>query len=171
MAVGDAITGRLCGWAGLPPGFDEAALRREINAGWSEETRERVAMNYRVLTGVLADEPEPEPDPDRVEAWIRFGEEIVNSIEFRPPTGATNHAAVLADLGEPELVLPSNLAEPGAMLSEHAHAARGITVTVAEPFAHTGGDPYIAYVQLYAPTDTQGYVVRVGQPGYKLEPF
>ena len=78
---------------------------------------------------------------------------------------------MLAGLGEPELVLPSNLAEPGAMVSEHVHAPSGITVSVAEPFEHTGGEPYIAYAQLYAATDAQGYVVRVGQPGYKLEPF
>jgi hypothetical protein len=165
MTIRDAITGALRGWAGLGAGVDEAALRREIDAAWSEETRERVAMSYRVLSGVRAAEPE------RVEAWIRVGEELVNSIEFRPPTRATDHAALLAELGEPQLVLPSNLAEPGAMLSEHVHAPRGITVTVAEPFEHTGGDPYIAYAQLYAATDTQGYVVRVGQPGYKLEPF
>jgi hypothetical protein len=165
MTIRDAITGALRGWAGLGAGVDEAALRREIDAAWSEETRERVAMSYRVLSGVRPGEPE------RVEAWIRFGEELVNSIEFRPPTRATDHAALLAELGEPQLVLPSNLAEPGAMLSEHVHAPRGITVTVAEPFEHTGGDPYIAYAQLYVATDTQGYVVRVGQPGYKLEPF
>jgi len=166
MTLHDAIAGALRGWAGLPAGFDEAALRREIDAAWTEETRERVAMSYRVLSGARGGEPE------RVEAWIRLGEELVNSVEFRPPTGATDHAAVLADLGEPELVRPSNLSEPGAMLSDHVHAPRGITVTVAEPFEHSGGrDPYIAYAQLYAPTDTQGYVVRVGQPGYKLEPF
>jgi hypothetical protein len=165
MTVHDAITGALRGWTGLPAGFDAVALRREIDAAWTEDTRERVAMSYRVLSGARAGAPE------RVEAWIRVGEEAVNSVEFRPPTGDTNHAEVLADLGEPDLVRPSNLSEPGAMLSDHVHAARGITVTVAEPFEHTGGDPYIAYAQLYAPTDTQGYVVRVGQPGYKLEPF
>jgi hypothetical protein len=165
MRVREAITGQLRGWAGLGAGFDEAALRDEIDATWDEDRRDRVAMSYRVLSGARAGEPE------RVEAWIRVGEELVNSVEFRPPTGATHHSAVLADLAEPELVLPSNLAEPGAMLSEHVHASRGITVTVAEPFEHTGGDPYVAYAQLYAPTDTQGYVVRVGQPGYKLEPF
>jgi hypothetical protein len=168
MTLAQAITGALAGWRGLPVGFDEAALRREIDAEWAEETRERVAMNYRVLAGARATEPE------QVEAWIRFGEAVVNSVEFRPPlavTAGTGHGAVLADLGEPELVLASNLAEAGAMLSEHVHASRGITVTVAEPFEHTGGDPYLAYAQLYAPTDTQGYVVRVGQPGYRLEPF
>jgi hypothetical protein len=164
MAVSEAITGALAGWRGLPAGFDEATLRREIDADWTEETRDRVAMNYRVLSGARPAEPE------RVEAWIRFGEAVVNSVEFRPRDD-TDHAAVLADLGEPELVLASNLAEGGAMLSEHVHASRGITVTVAEPFEHTGGDPYLAYAQLYAPTDTQGYVVRVGQPGYRLEPF
>lgn len=165
MTVAQAITGALAGWTGLPAGFDEAALRREIGAAWTEETRERVAMNYRVLSGARATEPE------RVEAWIRFGEAVVNSVEFRPPGAGTDPAAVLEDLGEAELVLASNLAEAGAMLSEHVHPSRGITVTVAEPFEHTGGAPYLAYAQLYAPTDTQGYVVRVGQPGYRLEPF
>jgi hypothetical protein len=165
MSLRAAIEGRLVDWRGLPAGLDEASLRREIEAGWSEEQRERVAMSYRVLCGARAGEPE------RVEAWIRVGEQAVNSLEFRPPHGATDHAGVLADLGEPELVLASNLSEAGAMLSEHVHASRGITVTVAEPFEHTGGDPYLAYAQLYAPTDTQGYVVRVGQPGYRLEPF
>jgi hypothetical protein len=165
MSLGQVIAGGLVGWRGLPAGLDEASLRREIEAGWSEETRDRVAMSYRVLCGARASEPE------HVEAWIRFGEQAVNSLEFRPPHGATDHPGVLADLGEPELVLASNLSEAGAMLSEHVHASRGITVTVAEPFEHAGSDPYLAYAQLYAATDTQGYVVRVGQPGYRLEPF
>ena len=165
MSLRQAIAGGLAGWRGLAPGLAEDALRSEIEAQWTEEQGERVAMSYRVLTGKRAIEPE------RVDAWIRVGEQAVNSVEFRPPHGATDHAAVLADLGEPELVLASNLAEPGAMLSEHVHATRGITVTVAEPFEHTGGPPYLAYAQLYAPTDTQGYVVRVGQPGHRIEPF
>jgi hypothetical protein len=165
MLLGQAITGGLAGWRGLPAGLDEATLRREIEADWTEETRERVAMSYRVLSGARATEPE------HVEAWIRFGEQAVNSIEFRPPRADTPHATLLADFGEPDLVLNSNLAEGGVMLSEHVHAARGITVTVAEPFEHTGGAPYVAYAQLYVPTDTQGYVIRVGQPGYRLEPF
>jgi hypothetical protein len=165
MSLRDAVAGGLAGWRGLPAGLDEPALKREIEAEWSEETRDRVAMSYRVVCGTRAGEPE------QVEAWIRFGEQAVNSLEFRPPRDDTDHGAVLADLGEPELVLASNLSEAGAMLSEHVHASRGITVTVAEPFEHTGGDPYLAYAQLYAPTDTQGYVVRVGQPGYRLEPF
>jgi hypothetical protein len=165
MSLREAIAGELTGWRGLPAGLDEPALKREVEAEWGEETRDRVAMSYRVVGGTRAAEPE------HVEAWIRFGEQAVNSLEFRPPRRDTDHRAVLADLGEPELVLASNLSEAGAMLSEHVHASRGITVTVAEPFEHTGGDPYLAYAQLYAPTDTQGYVVRVGQPGYRLEPF
>ncbi len=162
---GEAISGALIGWRGLPDGFDEAVLRDTIDAEWTEETRDRVAMNYRVLCGARSEEPE------RVEAWIRLGEELVNSLEFRPPRDGTDHAAILADLGEPELVRPSNLAEPGASLSTCVHASRGITVTVAEPFEHAGGDRYIAYAQLYVPTDTQGYVIRVGQPGYAINPL
>jgi hypothetical protein len=160
----DAVAGVLVGWSGLPAGFDEAALRAEIEADWVEETGERVAVRYRVLRGTRTGEPQ------RIEAWIRAGEEPVNSIEFRPPA-RSDYTAALADLGEPELVLTSNLVEPGASVSDRVYATRGITVTAAEPYEHTGGDPYIAYVQLYASTDTQGYVIRVGQAGYTLHPF
>jgi hypothetical protein len=164
--VSTAIAGGPSGWSGLPRGFDETALRAEIEADWRErpEHGERVATMYRVLDGTRSDPPE------HIEAWIRVGDDPINSLEFRPP-GGWDHTAILADLGSPDLVLASNIVEPGASASDRVHAARGITVTVAEPFEHAGGDPYIVYVQVYAPTDVQGYVVRVGQAGYGLRPF
>ena len=107
---------------------------------------------------------------ERVDAWLRVGETEVTSLEFRPPE-SFDHAAVLAALGEPETVLRSNHFEVGAVVQEHVHAERGITVAVAEPFAEDRHQPWIVYVQLYRPMSAQEYVTTVGQSGDELRPY
>jgi len=162
-----AVEGGLVGWHGLPGALDAAAVKAQIDADWSAApgSGERVASSFEILRGTRATPPE------RVEAWFRAGEHLVSSIEFRPPDG-TDHAAILADLGEPELLLGSHQFEAGASVQDRVHAGRGITVSLAEPFDEEDERaPYLVYVQLYGATSTQRYLIAVGQSGKALRPY
>jgi hypothetical protein len=157
-SLADAVSGDLAGWDGLSGNLDPLALEVELGVHWTPDPapRTRAASAFTVLHG------------GSVDAWLRVGETEVTSLEFGPPE-ALDHAAVLADLGEPETVLRSNHFERGAVVREHVHAERGITVSVAEPFED--GDPWIVHVQLYRPMTTQAFVTTVGQSGDELRPY
>jgi len=103
-----------------------------------------------------------------VDVWFALGSAEAATVEFRPPQDL-DHAALLADLGEPELVLDSNHFEVDAVVQDEVHAARGITVAVAEPFER--GPRRVVHVQLYAPTTADSYVAEVGQSGDELRPY
>jgi hypothetical protein len=168
-SVAQAIAGDLVGWSGLPSGFDEQALRSEITADWTFEPRagERLARSFGILRAANAGKA------SSLEAWIPTGGTVLSSLEFRPDP-SIDHAAILADLGESELVLRSSGYEPGALVRDRVHAARGITLGVAEPFADEQGQtrpPYIVFVQLYEPGSTTDFVTRVGQTGVEVHPY
>jgi len=163
-SLADAVAGRLVGWDGLADGLDEGALRSELAAEFTREPlpRPRGARGYVVLHG------EREEPAKQIEVWLPVNSNEATTVEFRPPTGVEDDA-LLADLGEPELILGSNQFEVGAVVRDHVHAARGITVAVAEPF--DAGPRRVVYVQLYAPTTPQAYVTDVGQAGEELRPY
>lgn len=162
--LAQAIEGRLVGWAGLPPDVDRAALAA-VDARWTDEPGRRVrgSRAFEVVRG------ERDEAPEVLEAWIPAGATAVASLEFQPPP-TTEHAAVLADLEEPDLTLRSNHFETGAVVRDHVHAARGITVSVAEPFEDESRGLYVVYVQLYPPTSTQDFTTGIGQSGDVLRP-
>jgi hypothetical protein len=159
-SLADAISGDLAGWSGLSGDLEPLALEAELGVQWTPDPapRSRAASAFTVLHG------------GRVDAWLRVGETEVTSLEFPAPE-SLDHAGVLADLGEPETVLRSNHFEVGAVVQEHVHAERGITVAVAEPFAEDRDEPWIVYVQLYRPMTAQAYVTSVGQSGDELRPY
>lgn len=163
-SLADAIAGRLAGWQGLSGKLDEAALRSELVAEFTRDPvlRPRGTRGYVVLHGARAAPPEV------LEAWFPRDTQEAATIEFRPPAELDGEA-LLADLGEPELLLDSNHFEVGAVVCDHVHAARGITIAVAEPFER--GPRRVVYVQLYAPTTTQAYVTELGQSGDELRPY
>jgi hypothetical protein len=165
-SLADAISGDLAGWTGLAGHLEPSALEPAIRVRWTADPqpRSRAASAFTVLHG------ERDSPPEQVDAWVRAGETGVTAIEFRPPV-LLDHAAVLDDLGEPDLVLRSNHFEVGASVKEHVHAERGITVAVADPFTDESDEPWIVYVQLYRPMSPQEFVTTVGQSGDELRPY
>jgi hypothetical protein len=164
-----ALDGELVGWGGLPSGFDERALRREVAADWTFEPRAgvRTGHSFGIMrapgVGMAAD----------LEAWIPTGGAVISSLEYRPHPNI-DHAAILADLGEPELVLRSRQFQLGALVRDRVHAARGITLAVAEPFPDEHGQTEarrIVYVQLYEATSTTTFVTSIGQSGIEIHPY
>ena len=162
-ALADAVAGRLVGWQGLERGLDEAAVRAQLGAELTRDpvVRPRAARGYVVLHGRRA------APPERIDALIPAGAAEVALVEFEP--AGLDTEALLADLGAPELVLDSNHFQAGAVVEDHVHAARGITVAVGTPFEP--GPRRIVYVQLYASTTTQRYVTDLGQSGEALRPY
>ncbi len=165
----ESISGSLGGWTGLDAELDEAGLLAAIDARWEPETspQARGPRAFRVIRGRRSVAPET------IEAWIPVGQSRVSSLEYRPPD-SIDHRALLADLGEPELVMRSNHFEVEASVQDHVHASRGITLSVAEPFPDedgNAGDPRVVYVQLYPASTTEGYVATVGQSGEAIRPY
>jgi hypothetical protein len=163
-ALGDAVAGRLVGWQGLSGGLDEAALRSELAAEFTRDPtpRPRAARGYVVLHGRRATPPE------QVDAWFPLGADEAATVEFEPP-GDLDAEALLGDLGDPDLVLDSRHFEAGAVVEDHVHAGRGITIAVAQPFEP--GPRRVVHVQLYAATTPERYVSDVGQSGEELRPY
>jgi hypothetical protein len=155
-SLGEALAGRLVGWRGLGA-LDEAALRAELGELERDPVvRPRGARGFQVLRA------------GEVEAWFPGGSETAATVEFAPAADLDGEE-LLADLGEPELVLDSNHFAVGAVVSDYVYAARGITVSVAQPFED--GARSVVYVQLYAPTTTQAYVTEIGQSGEQIQPY
>jgi hypothetical protein len=162
----EALDGDLVGWGGLTGDLTPTALEAELGVQWTSEPspRPRASSAFTVLHGKRTEVPQ------ELDAWIRVGDSEVTTIEFRPPALLDN-AAVLDDLGDPELVLSSHHFEVGSAVQDHVHAERGITVAVAEPFTDDGDGRYIVHVQLYRPMSTQEFVTAVGQSGEALRPY
>jgi hypothetical protein len=167
-SVGAAVGGGLVGWKGLPEEFDEPALRAAVPAEWSSHPHAgaRAGSSFTILRAPRAG------SAAELEVWIITGQSMITSLEYRPGAELDN-AAILADLGAPEHVLDSRHLVTGAVVRDHVHASRGITVSVAQPYEPESApsDPYIIFVQLYAPTSIQGYVTRVGQSGAEIRPY
>jgi hypothetical protein len=163
-ALADAVAGRLAGWQGLTDGLDEAALRSELGADFTRDAtpRPRAGRGFVVLHGRRT------APPEQVDAWFPLDGDAAATVEFAPPAGL-DAEALLADLGAPELVLGSNHFAAGAVVEDQVHAARGITLAVAEPFEP--GPRRVVHVQLYAPTTAQRYMTEVGQSGDVLRPY
>ncbi|HXB64546.1 MAG TPA: hypothetical protein VNV42_06685 [Solirubrobacteraceae bacterium] len=166
--VAEALAGELVGWWGLPRSYDERALRGEIAAEWTfrERAGHRIGRSFGILRASLA------APPVVVEAWIPTGGTAISSLEYRPPEGI-EHAAVIADFGEPELLLRSRAYERGSLVRDRAYPARGTTLSVAEPFADEQGHadpPYVVFVQLYEATSTTAFVTTIGQHGEEIRP-
>jgi len=171
-SIPDTLAGRLADWSGLPDGYDTADLRREVDADWTFEPRAgvRIGRSFGIMRAPRAGESTD------LEAWVPTGGELLSSLEYRPPA-ALDHAAVLAGLGEPEVVLATSRYEPGALVRDQVHAARGITVAVATPFAPEPDEereqapPYIVFVQLYAAGPTHYYTQTVGQSDVEIRAY
>jgi hypothetical protein len=168
-SVRQAVDGRLVGWRGLPDRFDERALRQAVRAAWSRAERrgERGGRSFVILTADRAGRAEG------LEAWVPVGDSVLSSLEYRPAPGL-DHAAILSDLGEPELVLSSRHYAPDGLVSDHVHAGRGITVAVCEPLPASepsGEPPAIVFVQLYRSTSATEFVTRIGQSGVEPHPY
>jgi len=169
MSLAEAVRGHFANWHGLAPELDPDEVARILEARWQPGNglEVRAGQAFLVLAG-QRDEP-----PARIEAWLPRASRSVAALAFRPPPDI-EHAAILGELGEPDVVLDSNRLEPGSVVYEHVHAQRGVTLAVAEPFPEADGaqgPPQVVFVQLYPAMSTQAFVTTIGRSGEELRPY
>ena len=149
-----AIGGDLVAWRGLRHGTQREDVQRELPGDWTFEPAAgvRIGRSFGILRS------------GDVEVWIPTGGLLVSSVEF--PARVVDHAALLEQLGEPELAVTSRQFAPDAFVQDWVYASRGLTVSVAKPFDDS--DVYVVFVQLYEPTDTTTFLTVVGQSGLEM---
>ncbi len=162
-SVDDAIAGRWSAWEGLDAGTTERDVERALQAGGAgarSAGREwgRLAGQQVHTRTWHRDEP-----PDAVRVWFDGIGEAVLLAEFRGPRADVDVDGLDAVLGAPDRVgLPRRLV-PGRV-EERVWWRRGIAVTVtgAPARSHEGAGRGIGLVQVFVPTDLQGWVTRLG---------
>ena len=108
-----AIRGDLAAWRGLRHGTQGDDVQRELPGAWAFESAAgvRVGRSFGILRS------------GDVEVWIPTGETLVSSVEF--PARVVDHAALLAQLGEPELAVTSRQFAPDAFVRIGSTRAAG----------------------------------------------
>jgi hypothetical protein len=114
------VQGDLAAWRGLPPlrpaelvaALGEPAARDATRLGWYPAER------WQFDPGAL---------PAPLSAYIR--DDTLLMVEAPPPP-----LAALAALEEPCAVLPHEILRPGSYVHEQLYCARGLVLSVAEPF-------------------------------------
>jgi hypothetical protein len=152
-----AIRGDLAAWRGLRHGTRSDDVQRELAGDSTFESAAgvRVGRSFEVLRS------------RDIEVWIPTGGQLVSSVEF--PARVDDHAALLEQLGEPELAVTSRQFAPDAFVQDWIYASHGLTLSVAKPF--DGGDESVVFVQLYEPTDATTFLTVVGQSGPEMHAF
>jgi hypothetical protein len=127
------------------------------------EPIERHSMLFR---RVIVERPTP---PQRVEAWSRFGEEFITVIEY-DALYVDKLEEILHVFGKPALVTESkNRFVEGAVVQEMVFSDRGVTLSVAVPYATLSKPRSIVHVQLYRAGSAEYYRRYVGA-GPELRP-
>jgi hypothetical protein len=164
MDLRDAIAGRLADWRGLA-GTETvdsvlAALApvTEVQAPTDSERQQYLFRRIDVERGIA---------PPLVALWIAHGEETAALIEYDDPVAPEVDALLEAYQG-PDLLLKGQRSVLGATVDEHVFAARGIALSIAEPYAEHRSRRIIR-VQLFRPQSTSCYWRHIG-PGPELRP-
>ncbi len=122
-------------------------------------------MNHRF--SVFAFDRGAQPSP--VELWVLDGQNFVSLVEYDDPP-AIELERTLAAAGPPDLVLENRRYAPDASVKEYIYASRGLTLSVAEPYAGAAlRRRRLTHAQLYRASST-GYYWRYIGPGDELHP-
>jgi len=164
--LGDAIAGILIGWQGVA-GTEtiESVLEtlKPFKNVHEAVDSERQQQRFRFIV------VEREVPPYRIELWILHGEKTITLIEYDDPS-IQDVEAVLKGYGTPDLVLEDKRTARGAGVKEYVYAARGITLSVAEPYdGSEQKSRQIIHVQLYRAGSVDYYWRYIG-PGFELHP-
>jgi hypothetical protein len=159
-----AIEGQLADWRGLVGSetvdtvLTALAPIAEVHAPVESE---REQHRFRRIDVARASPPR------LVTLWIPHGEETVALVEYDDPAAAPADALLEAYQG-PDLLLKGQRSVSGATVDEHVFAARGIALSIAQPYADPGSRRIIR-VQLFRPRSTASYWRYIG-PGPELRP-
>lgn len=155
-----ALRGDWLQWEGLAPDLTGGVLLAALGRGATAEQREPARLSLQPVTRQIYRRPTA---PERVVAWFAGGGDEVLLVELEEPPALTPLAAIWSAWGPADRVGPGRTIVFGAMATEHVYLGRGVALTVAESYDDPPSfAPRIARAQLFAPTDLQGFLVRLG---------
>ena len=169
--IAEALRGELSGWRGLD---DETVgtltdAMAPVGAVIGPVYAERRLGRFDKFTITRTTEPV------EIEVWVPGGAAAVALVEFDdPPTSDVD--ALLDDLGAPEDVQHNQRRRTGMLVDEYVYASRGLSLSVATPFAHVGVTPIprgtrqIVHVQLFRRTTVDEWRTGIGAV-IPLRPF
>ncbi len=159
MGLKDVLGGDLDSWEGLTGSETLNSLRRELaplKHVYHAMERTRTYQRYKVTVF------ERFVSPHLVKAWFALGSSKASLIEYDDPP-IQNVEYMMEACGEPELILSDKRYAPGAIVREYVYARRGLTLSVAEPFASSVNmDRRIIHLQLFPPSTLESYMTDIG---------
>jgi hypothetical protein len=155
----EVLAGRLLGWQGLSGSETLATLTEALQP--LQQVKDPVPgerLSHRFQLTVF-ERPAP---PQHVESWVLYGQEHVTLIEYDDPP-AQDLVGALEAFEPPELTLENKRTAAGAAVREYVYAHRGLTLSVAEPYAWSGQRGLTAvHLQLYRAGSAEYYLSYIG---------
>jgi len=144
----------------------EFVLKALKPLGPSSPPVEKERLHYRFSQFVFERATPPSP----VDVWILTGQPHVTLVEYdNPSIVALEETLTVA--GAPDLVLENRRSAEGALVKEYVYANRGLTLSVAEPYAWSPiRSRRATHVQLYR-ASSAGYYLRYIGSGHETQPF
>ena len=145
--------GRWADFAGLPRDVAEQTLLHELGRSRSQMARHTVMLGQE--SRVLA-------DTEAFRYWLDHEDNVV-LVELENTPSATPLPEALAALGKAEREDIGRHRRYGALTTEYVYPQRGLALTVGESYDDPPTfAPFLVSVQLFAPTDLQGFITSLG---------
>ncbi|MBO9343572.1 MAG: hypothetical protein J7454_16560 [Roseiflexus sp.] len=155
-----ALRGDWLHWNGLEAGLTGQALRHLLGPDVIAEAREPARLSLQLVTRQVYRRTSP---PHTVVAWFEDTSDRLLLIDLDEPPSLASLDDIVSAWGPADRVAPGRAIVFGAMTTEYVYLSRGIALTIAESYDDPPSfAPRIARVQLFAPTDLQGFLVRFG---------
>ncbi len=159
MDLKAVLDGDLDSWEGLTGAETLDCLRREfapLRHEYHAIERTRTYQRYKVTVF------ERFVAPYLIKTWFALGSSKASLIEYDNPP-IQNMEYMMEACGEPELILSDKRYAAGAIVREYIYARRGLTLSIAEPFASSVNmDRRIIHLQLFPPSTLESYMIEIG---------
>ena len=166
-ALRDAIRGRFTGWRGLTGAETVETVLHAAGPGARAAVPEEAERVRKRFTRTAI---EREPGHGRVDVWTLYGQDHVTLVEYAEP-GIADLTATLRGLGAPIYVAQSETrSAEGGVVFDHVFADRGLTLSIAEPYAGSSHPRTAVWAQLYRAASAEYYRRYIG-PGPELRPY
>jgi hypothetical protein len=159
MSLKDALRGELDSWQGLPVTETVESLTAQLQpVDRVLEPYERQRAGQRLMCTVFV----RPVAPSRVDAWVVYGAKHIALVECDDPLVPALEDT-LRRYGTSDMILSDQRFVADAIVREHIYARRGITFSVAEPFAATNRvERRVVHLQLFPATTLERYLTEIG---------
>lgn len=155
-----ALRGDWLRWSGLEAGLTGQALRTLLGPNTVEEPREPARLSLQLVSRQIYYR---ETAPQEIIAWFEGDSDQLLMIQLDEPPSLASLDDIQSTWGQADRVGPARAIVFGAIATEYVYLSRGIVFIIAVSYDDPPSfAPRIARVQLFAPTDLQGFLVRLG---------